>query len=212
MNVHDTADAATHAALIHIQQRLLEAQQTISVAESLTAGHVQSLLASLPGASDCFEGGITAYTIEQKVALLGVSRREAAGCNCVSEPVVRQMALGARKLFGTNFTIATTGYAEPAPEVNVTRPFAWVAVALDAGQSSGRKESKQRAIASRYNGPSRQPRSSFSRSSTPGFPDAMACCAGRVADNWTFRAKRPQFDLPAGGSGRYAGTGRFLDR
>ncbi len=99
------------------------------MAESLTAGHVQSLLASQSGASDFFVGGVTAYTLEQKTSLLRGAAQMVARCNGVSTDVARHMALGVRRLFQSHYAIATTGYAEPSPEWSVSQPFAWIAVA-----------------------------------------------------------------------------------
>lgn len=102
---------------------------TLAVAESLTCGVVQARIGEVSGASNFFVGGITTYTLDQKVRHLGVDRDSAAACNCVSEGVVRQMALGATRLFDATFALATTGYAEPAPAEGGTVPFAWWAVA-----------------------------------------------------------------------------------
>jgi nicotinamide-nucleotide amidase len=112
-------------------KRLLsrEPRRTVAVAESLTAGHVQARIAAVPGASAYFLGGITAYSLDEKVKLLGVDRTHAARVNCVSAEVAEQMARGACELFGADFGAATTGYAEPSPAAGVAVPFAWWAVA-----------------------------------------------------------------------------------
>ncbi len=100
--------------------------RSIAVAESLTAGNLQALIASVSGASGYFLGGITAYNIDQKAALLGVDRAVAAPVNCVSEEVARQMVAGVRRATGADVGIATTGYAEAWGEIAV--PMAWIAV------------------------------------------------------------------------------------
>ena len=101
---------------------------TLAVAESLTAGHVQARVASVPGSSAYFLGGVTAYSIEEKVKLLGVNRAAAKKVNCVSAAVAEAMAIGAAKLFGADLAVATTGYAEPSAAAGVTAPMAWWAV------------------------------------------------------------------------------------
>lgn len=101
---------------------------TLAVAESLTAGQVQARIASVSGASDYFLGGITAYSLEQKVKLLGVSRAHAKAVDCVSQRVAVEMAAGAARLFGADLALATTGYAEPAPKKKVPIPHAWWAL------------------------------------------------------------------------------------
>jgi nicotinamide-nucleotide amidase len=93
---------------------LREPRLTLAVAESVTAGHVQSRVAAVSGASGFFLGGVTAYT--NKV-------------NCVSAQVAEEMALGVCALFGADVGVATTGYAEPSPADGVAVPMAWWAVA-----------------------------------------------------------------------------------
>lgn len=107
---------------------LQEPRLTLAVAESLTAGLVQARVGSISGASNFFLGGITAYSLEQKVKLLGVDRLAAERVNCVSAEVAEQMALGACTLFGAQVGVATTGYAEPSVADGVPVPFAWWAL------------------------------------------------------------------------------------
>jgi len=52
----------------HLRQR----GETISTAESLTAGAVSSALVTISGASDVFVGGLTAYRDEIKTSHLGI--------------------------------------------------------------------------------------------------------------------------------------------
>ncbi len=101
---------------------------TLAVAESLTAGHVQARVAAASGASNYFLGGVTAYTLDQKVRLLGVNRAHARRVNCVSQRVAVEMAVGAMQLFGADLAVATTGYAEPARAAGVKSPMAWWAI------------------------------------------------------------------------------------
>lgn len=112
-----------------IQKRCLRGPViTLAVAESLTGGRIQSALTAVSGASGYFLGGVTAYTLGQKVKLLGV-KRAAAKVDCVSADVAAQMARGAAALFGADVAVATTGYAEPAPAKGVDAPFAYWAIA-----------------------------------------------------------------------------------
>src|SRR6478609_9042658 len=101
---------------------------TLAVAESLTAGHLQAQIASVSGASEYFLGGVTAYSLEQKVKLLQVNRAHAKRVNCVSQRVAVEMAYGAMQLFGADLAAATTGYAEPARAAGVKSPMAWWAI------------------------------------------------------------------------------------
>lgn len=109
---------------------------TVAVAESITAGLVQSRLASVSGSSAYFLGGITAYSLDQKVKQLGVRRALAEPVNCVSPAVAAQMARGAAVRFGSDLAVATTGYAEPDAEWKVEEPFACWAIARRLGPQS----------------------------------------------------------------------------
>ncbi|WP_415909487.1 CinA family protein [Oleiharenicola sp. Vm1] len=102
---------------------------TVAVAESLTAGRVQALIASASGASDYFLGGLTAYSLDQKVRQLGVTRAHARKCHCVSQQVAVEMAVGACQVFGSDLALSTTGYAEPSRADGVKDPMAWWALA-----------------------------------------------------------------------------------
>jgi len=119
-----------------LQRLLLHDGATLAVAESLTCGRMQAAIGAVSGVSPFFLGGVTAYSGEQKVRLLGVSRVEGEAVNWVSAAVAEQMARGAAQLFGSDFALATTGYAEPAPEQGVPVPFAWWALAQRVRGSS----------------------------------------------------------------------------
>lgn len=110
-----------------IKTRLLQRQQTLAVAESMTCGGLQARIGRISGASNFFLGGITAYQLEQKVRHLKIDRAAAARVDCVSAGVARQMAKGACRLFGSDWGIATTGYAEP--NTSTATPYAYWAIA-----------------------------------------------------------------------------------
>jgi nicotinamide-nucleotide amidase len=101
---------------------------TLAVAESVTGGHVQALVTSVSGASNYFLGGITAYSLEQKVKLLGVNRAHARKVDCVSQRVAVEMAYGAVEKFDADIGLATTGYAEPDRAKGIKAPMAWWAI------------------------------------------------------------------------------------
>lgn len=98
---------------------------TLAAAESMTCGRVQAAIGRISGASTFFVGGITAYSLDQKVRQLGVDRATARRVNSVSGDIARQMAAGACALFGSDLAVATTGYAEPSPDDDVETPYAW---------------------------------------------------------------------------------------
>lgn len=106
---------------------------TLGVAESLTCGRIQAAIGAVSGASDFFVGGLTAYTTGQKVRHLDVDEQAAQACGAVSAEITAQMALGACRLFGADFALATTGFAEPNPAANVPQPIAYWAIARTGG-------------------------------------------------------------------------------
>jgi nicotinamide-nucleotide amidase len=107
---------------------------TLAAAESMTCGRLQAAVGETSGASEFFAGGITAYSLDQKVRHLGVHRAAAKRVNCVSRGVAAEMARGACTLFRTDLGVATTGYAEPSRADGVATPFAWWAIAHRQGR------------------------------------------------------------------------------
>jgi PncC family amidohydrolase len=99
--------------LEYISQSLMTTGETISVVESVTSGCLQLAFSQMPNASLFYKGGMTAYTLPEKVRLLNINKTEAEDCDCVSEDIAETMALNGAKLFETDWAIATTGYCTP---------------------------------------------------------------------------------------------------
>ncbi len=107
---------------------------TIAVAESCTGGLLGGRLTAVPGSSDVVLGGVIAYHNDVKRDLLGVGVAALAEHGAVSEPVVRQMAAGVRRVTGSDIGIAITGVAGPSggtPEKPVGT--VWIAVDIRDG-------------------------------------------------------------------------------
>ncbi|AZA85521.1 nicotinamide-nucleotide amidohydrolase family protein [Chryseobacterium shandongense] len=100
----------------YIGNYLLEIDETIAVAESVTSGFLQFSFSQMKDASKFYKGGITAYTPDEKVRLLQVDESEALACDCVSPNIAETMALNISKIFKTDWSIAVTGYATPVTE------------------------------------------------------------------------------------------------
>jgi nicotinamide-nucleotide amidase len=109
---------------------LTDHHQTLSVAESVTSGHLQAALSLADGATEFFQGGITAYNLGQKAKHLNVDPIHAEASNCVSEKVSEQMALNSLKLFSSDWAVATTGYAAPVPEMDIEKLFVIFCIAF----------------------------------------------------------------------------------
>ena len=87
--------------------------KTLVTAESITGGGIGAILTCISGASTVFKGGIICYANEVKRGLLGVSKQDLETCGAVSEPVARQMVLGARRTLYADVAISVTGLAGP---------------------------------------------------------------------------------------------------
>ena len=96
-----------------IGKLLRKNNKTLSISESCTGGNIAHLITSIPGSSEYFLGGVVAYSNEIKENILSVSKRNIIEYGAVSKQVVEEMAKGVRKLFKTDFAIATSGIAGP---------------------------------------------------------------------------------------------------
>jgi nicotinamide-nucleotide amidase len=94
-----------------LRKLMMEQGKTVATAESCTSGRIASTLTSVSGASDYFLGGLVAYQDEVKIAHLGVSAEMIAEHDVVSREVVEQMVKGACRFFGSDYALASTGYA-----------------------------------------------------------------------------------------------------
>lgn len=92
---------------------LVSTGTTLSVAESCTGGLVGAAITAVPGASRYFAGGVLAYDNALKTQLLAVEEEILIAHGAVSEPAVRQMAEGVRRLTSSDWGLALTGISGP---------------------------------------------------------------------------------------------------
>lgn len=133
-----------------IVNTLRDRGETLSTAESLTAGDLSSAIVTIAGASDVFVGGVTAYRDEIKISHLDVDPTLIAAHTSISEQVAIAMAKGAQKSFGTTWAISTTGVAGPNPLDGHPVGTVWVAIEGPISQSielalSGERDSVRNA-------------------------------------------------------------------
>ena len=107
---------------------------TVATAESLTGGGLVARMVDVPGASHVVRGGACTYAVDTKASVLGVSRARLDQTGPVDEQVARQMAEGARVLFGAAIGLSTTGVA--GPMVSLPAPFT-LRARTSAGRSTG---------------------------------------------------------------------------
>lgn len=113
---------------------LTERGLTIATAESLTGGGLVARLVDVPGASRVVRGGACTYAVDTKASVLGVSESRLALTGPVDEEVARQMARGARSLFGADIGVSTTGVAGPGPADGFEAGSVHIACAHPAGE------------------------------------------------------------------------------
>jgi len=125
--------------LEEIVGRLLKEKKAgLSTAESCTGGNIARLITSVPGSSEYYMGSTIAYAYEAKTKTLGVDPYILEKQGAVSKEVVVQMALGVKKLFKTEYSIAVSGIAGPGgatPEKPVGTT--WIAVATPKNVTTG---------------------------------------------------------------------------
>lgn len=110
---------------------LLAKNQTLCTAESCTGGYIAHLLTEIPGSSKYFRGSVVSYSNESKNKVLHVPNSLIDNFGAVSEEVVKAMAVSARKIFNTDFAIATSGIAGPDGGTD-EKPVGTVWIALDS--------------------------------------------------------------------------------
>lgn len=116
---------------------LLAQKERVATAESCTGGLITDMLTDLPGSSDAVHVGVTAYSNQAKIKLLGVTEDALNKFGAVSEAVVLQMAQGARRIMGSTYGLAVSGIAGPGggtPDKPVGT--VWLALAWEGGEMS----------------------------------------------------------------------------
>jgi nicotinamide-nucleotide amidase len=131
-NVFASGDQTMEAVVGEV---LSKRRLTISVAESCTGGLVGNLLTNVPGSSIYFQGGVTAYSNQVKIDLLGVSPETISKHGAVSDQAVREMAEGVRKKVQTDIGLATSGIAGPDGGTE-EKPVGTVHIGLATGKKT----------------------------------------------------------------------------
>lgn len=96
-----------------IAAKLKARGETISVAESSTAGLLSAALLAIPGASAYFMGGGVVYTRQSRAELLGVTEAELVGITPSTEPYALLFARKIRGKLATHWAVGETGTAGP---------------------------------------------------------------------------------------------------
>ena len=112
-----------------VVKRLTKKKATLSVAESITGGGLAAVITEVAGSSKVFLGGVIAYADEIKINQLDVDAKTLKKFTAVSEEVAKEMAIGVRKKFNSDYAIATTGVAGPGKAYGQKAGTVWIAIA-----------------------------------------------------------------------------------
>jgi nicotinamide-nucleotide amidase len=92
---------------------LRQAQKTLSIAESCTGGLLGHRITNVSGSSDYFQQGVLTYSNDSKVQLLNIPYDLILQHGAVSHEVAKAMAIGIRKISGSDIALSITGIAGP---------------------------------------------------------------------------------------------------
>ena len=101
-------DDTMESVVLHM---LRERGLTLGLAESVTGGLVAGRLTNVAGSSEVLRGSIVSYASEVKFDVLGVTPGEV-----VNERAAVEMAVGAKRVLGSDVGLALTGVAGPSEQ------------------------------------------------------------------------------------------------
>jgi len=100
-----------------IGQLLNQQNFSLATAESCTGGTIASMITSIPGASNYFKGSVVSYASRAKETILKLNPKTIKQYSVVSVQVAEEMAVNAKKIFNTDYALATTGNAGPTTDL-----------------------------------------------------------------------------------------------
>lgn len=115
---------------------LKKRQQTVTAAESLTAGSFQATLGEISGVSEVYSGGFVTYSEHTKAQFLALDSAMLERYGTVSKECAEAMALQARKLAGSDFGLSFTGVAGPDSLEGQEAGTVWIGLATKEGVES----------------------------------------------------------------------------
>lgn len=118
-----------------IGQSLIARHQTITSAESLTAGLFVATLAEVSGISAVLPGAFVTYAAAAKTKLVGVPAELITTYGVVSDQVARAMARGAQEKLATDWAISFTGVAGPDALEGHPAGTVYIGVATPSGKT-----------------------------------------------------------------------------
>lgn len=127
------ADVTLASVVVH---ELVRQGQSVSAAESLTAGLFQATIGGVPGVSDVFDGGFVTYSAGAKAKLLGIAPDLIAKHGVVSEETALAMAKGTRQRMQSDYAVSFTGVAGPDELEGHPAGTVWIGLSGPAGDQA----------------------------------------------------------------------------
>lgn len=112
-NVLQAFDPTLMVVVTEVAKQLLSRRQRLCTAESCTGGLIAAHCTELSGSSEWFERGYVTYSNAAKHEALQVPEVLIERHGAVSQEVALAMAIGARSVARTDWSIAVTGVAGP---------------------------------------------------------------------------------------------------
>lgn len=113
---------------------LLQRNATVSVAESCTGGYIAHLITQVQGASRYFKGAVVPYQGSLKTSIVGVEEKTIEQHTAISEETAIELAVNARKMFGSDYSLSVTGQLSYGGEdAHIPMGLVWMAVAGEKG-------------------------------------------------------------------------------
>ncbi len=154
---------------------LIERNQRVSFAESLTGGLIAATFIENPGASAAIDESYVTYAAEAKIRILGVSPDTVNTCGVVSAQCAKEMAEGVRRISGADWGVSATGLAGPDGGAELT-PVGTVFIGI-AGADGTRVIECHFAGRSRENVRRAAVRAALSLLAQSAVPTASSCRA-----------------------------------
>ena len=123
---------STDGDLVILAEYLRAKGRTLALAESCTGGWISQLVTSRPGSSEYYLGCAVTYSNKAKEEILGVSHQTLLDHGAVSEETAKEMAHGARRVFGSDIAASVTGIAGPGGATE-EKPVGLVCIAATDG-------------------------------------------------------------------------------
>lgn len=127
-----------------VKDLLSQRGETIASAESMTGGGLSARLASVPGSSEVFLGGVVTYTVGAKNTLL-TKDSDVDLSNPVSKEIAQYMAESIRKQLGSTYAVSVTGNAGPTSDVG-DQPVGLVFIGIATPKGTHVEECRFRGI------------------------------------------------------------------